>query len=96
VGTFSHGRYVFRPLERRPATEEISTDGDGEVHKGDNNAKAYIEKFGLWGGEVEALGIERMQQLVRDFVEETYNAKLWKQTLKLEVADKKKLATLEL
>jgi hypothetical protein len=43
--------------------------------RGDPNAPAYIAKYGKFGGEVEALGFERLQELVSDFIEESKEEK---------------------
>jgi hypothetical protein len=90
--------WQFRALpdEARVEVKDEWTDGDGEVHKGDNNAKAYIARFGPYGGEVEALGIEGMKSLVSDFIAANTVETRWKKALRLEKAEVKKLAGLQL
>jgi hypothetical protein len=65
------------PKKARVPVKETYTDDNGELVRGDNNAKAYVAEHGKFGGEVEALGFEGMQKLVSDFIDAQKNPVLW-------------------
>jgi hypothetical protein len=58
----------------------------------DNNAKAYAARFGNFGGEVEALGFETLQGLVRDFIESHKDQDLWEESRRTEQDELRRLA----
>jgi hypothetical protein len=58
----------------------------------DNNARNYASRFGTFGGEVEALGFERLQNLVRDFIDEQKDTNLWSESLIIEQQENIRLA----
>jgi hypothetical protein len=58
----------------------------------DNNAKAYAARFGNFGGEVEALGFETLQGLVRDFIEGHKEQYAWEESRRTEQGELRRLA----
>ena len=58
----------------------------------DNNAKTYAARFGNFGGEVEALGFETLQGLVRDFIEGHKDQDLWEESRRTEQGELHRLA----
>ncbi len=67
------------PKSARVPVKVDRYDEDGELVKGDNNAPAYIAEHGKFGGEVEALGFERLQGLVKEFIDSKKNKALWEE-----------------
>jgi hypothetical protein len=58
----------------------------------DNNAKAYAARFGNFGGEVEALGFETLQGLVREFIESHKDQGPWEESRRTEQDELRRLA----
>ena len=92
----TEGQFRALPQNALVKVKDEWTDEDGVEHKGDSNAKAYIERYGEYGGEIEALGVEQMQGLVEDFIAANRVESRWEQSLVLEAVEVEKLAGLQL
>lgn len=58
----------------------------------DNNADKYVAMFGEFGGEVEALTRETLQELVRDFIEGHKDQDLWEESRRIEQSELRRLS----
>lgn len=77
------------------AVKEDSEDHNGQKKKGDTRAKAYVETYGRFGAEVEALDQTVLLDRVRDFIDLYTDHEMWSISEGLEKADVARLAELQ-
>lgn len=65
------------------------------VKDGDSRAKSYIERFGYFGAEVEALPQTELFNRIQDFVNGFKDERLWEESQQLEAEDQAKLSELQ-